>query len=120
MVIIRKHFDKEFLYPIEDQNKQNELPKYFEGKGEVKGFTFLQVRCLNKVCIYHVSDTFGNEWYEVFTMKFNRLYNAFYYPKSNAFGISAWTCKTIEKAEQKFNSLLSEVEMVKPLNNKLI
>ena len=115
MVIIRKHLAKEYLYPQAEQNEPKDLPKHFEGKGDVKGFTFLQVRCSNKVCIYHVSDTFGNAWYEVFTSKLNRLFGTFYYPKPKAFGVSAWTCKTLVRAEQKFNSLL----LVNSLNTSI-
>jgi hypothetical protein len=82
-----------------------ELPLTFEGKGEVKGFTFRQVKRSNTAYLYEVSDTFGNKWYEVFTHKINARFGNIVYPKQNAFGISAWSCRTIEKAIYRFEIL---------------
>ena len=114
MVIIRQHFTKEFLFPVLNEPKQ--LPKEFYGIGEVRGFTFLQLKLQNNVALYRVSDTFGNIVYETFKVKLNSLYNGFYYPRSKAFGVTAWCCKSWSKAEQRFNSLVGE-EIAKDLSN---
>ena len=106
MVIIRQHFTKEFLYP--DTNEPKQLPKEFYGIGEVRGFTFLQLKLQNNVALYRVSDTFSNNWYEVFKVKFNSLYCGFYYPRSKAFGVTAWCCKSWSKAKSRFNALVAE------------
>lgn len=79
-----------------------ELEKQFIGRGEVKGFTFTQIKQNGKGYIYHVRDTFGNERYEVFKRVENVRFNTISYPKSKSFGKWAWTTSSLEKAEGLF------------------
>jgi len=78
-----------------------ELETQFVGKGEVRGFTFTQVKRSNLGYIYRVSDTFGQSWYEVFRRKENVPFNVISYPRCQSYGKWAWTCLTLEKAERK-------------------
>lgn len=87
------------------ENSPIELPISFVGKGEVKGFSFKQIKRSNTAYLYEVSSTFGAKWYEVFKCKVNARFGNITYPKQKSFGISAWTCKTIERATEKFNEL---------------
>ena len=82
-----------------------ELPFSFDGRGEVKGFTFIQVKRSKLAYIYKVLDTFGNQWYEVFKRRENARFGQIAYPKSKAFGIWAWSARTIEKANERFEKL---------------
>lgn len=83
------------------------LPLEFIGRGEVKGFTFKQIEASDYGYIYHVSANSSCEWYEVFRKKINTRFATIAYPNSKSFGITAWTCKTLEKANRKFTSLQS-------------
>ena len=87
------------------ENSPKELPLTFEGRGEVKGFSFKQVKRSNTAHLYEVSDTFGNKWYEVFIRKENARFGNIAYPKQKAFGVSAWSARTIEKAIKRFDEL---------------
>ena len=80
-----------------------ELEITFEGTGEVKGYSFLQLNRNSKGYIYEVSNSFETH-YEVFQRKENHQYNVVSYPKSNAFGVWAWTCLSKETAINKFNN----------------
>ena len=82
-----------------------ELPIEFIGRGEVKGFVFKKLTRSNEACIYEVTDTLAEKWYEVFKLKINRRFNCYAYPKSKSFGVSAWTCKTLDKASKVYNDL---------------
>ncbi|AMR34254.1 hypothetical protein A0256_23775 [Mucilaginibacter sp. PAMC 26640] len=84
------------------ENNPTELPLYFDGRGEVKGFVFKQVKRSNTAYLYEVSDTFGNKWYEVFKRKINARFGNIVYPKQDAFGVSAWSARTFELANQRF------------------
>jgi len=82
------------------------LQKKLAGEGKVKGYDFLQIRQTDKAFIYEVSS--GNrKHYEVFKKIVNRRYACVSYPTSKAFGIWAWTYRTLEKAEKKFDELNS-------------
>ena len=87
------------------ENSPKELPLTFEGKGEVKGFSFRQVKRSDTAYLFEVSDTFGNLWYEIFIRKINARFGNLVYPKQNAFGVSAWSARTIEKAIKRFDDL---------------
>ena len=87
---------------ISASTQVKELPLKFEGRGEVKGYSFQQVKCNEFAYIYEVLATNGSKWYEVFTMRVNDLYGNVSYPGSRQFGITAWTCKTLEKAEKRY------------------
>ena len=78
-----------------------ELKKEFIGKGQVRGFEFTQVKKTKNGFIYKV-DTKNRIHYEVFHRKENNRFNCVSYPSNKAFGVWAWTCDTIEKAEDMF------------------
>ncbi len=82
-----------------------ELPLEFLGRGEVKGYNFKQIRSSQFAYIYEVLATNGCKWYEVFTKRVNTRYGVISYPGSKQFGINAWTCKTFERAEERYNQL---------------
>lgn len=91
------------------------LEKEFTGTGEVKGFTFKQVKESGKAYLYEVN----GDRYEVFLKRFQQagemtigsqrivLEEKELYPKSNEFGKTAFAFQSYDKAIGKFN-LLSE------------
>ncbi len=95
------------------------LEDQFIGIGEVKGFAFTKIKESNYGYIYQVIN--GSVMYfEVFKKKSapictdfeNRIYDESLqkvrYPKSNDFGIWAWTYHKLDKAFEKLNSLSNE------------
>jgi len=94
-----------------------ELEKEFIGSGEVKGFLFRQMRISQLAYIYEVSTDGTRLYYEVFRrlntpvcIDFEkRIYSEIefkdVYPKAFKFGVSAWSCFTLEDATNKFNEL---------------
>lgn len=81
-----------------------ELELEFEGKGEVKGYHFKQIKKSDKAYIYEVTNLeFQTTHYEVFRRRENRLYGNVTYPKTNVFGKYAWTLLTLDKAIEFFN-----------------
>jgi hypothetical protein len=101
-----------------------QIPKKFEGKGEVKGFRFKRVFEKDSAYLYKVTDG-GSVWYEVFKriaspvcIDFDkRIYSQTEmkesYPKSNQFGLYAWCCSSFDKALDRFNNIAPS------LNNKI-
>ena len=83
---------------------QKPLKIQFEGKGEVKGYDFTQIRQTNKAFLYEVSSG-GSKHYEVFLKRINHRFACISYPTSKAFGIWAWTFMNLESAINKFNEL---------------
>lgn len=87
------------------------LPLNFDGKGEVKGFTFKMVKETDFGYIYE-SDSGERLHYEVFKKVLTpvcvdfekRIYSETefkeVYPNSKAFGITAFTVPRLEKAEE--------------------
>lgn len=73
------------------------LQKQFTGKGQVKGFTFTQIK-QNEVGYIYKVETGVNTHYEVFEHKENTLYNCVSYPTNKAFGKWAWTCGSLYRA----------------------
>lgn len=80
------------------------LPIQFEGKGEVKDYTFTQINMTDKAFIYEVNSVHSKH-YEVFKRIINKRHNCISYPKSKAFGIWAWDFRSLEAAYKKFNEL---------------
>ncbi len=85
-----------------------ELPIEFIGKGEVRGFRFLQLMRGQKMFLYEVYfdglthfEVF--EYHICFTPKTKEPYEG--YPKANSFGVWAWTYRNFEKAVEKFNKI---------------
>lgn len=86
-----------------------QLEETFIGKGEVKGFSFTQIKKSNLAYLYIVDTGFGTH-YEVFKHKENTQFNCISYPKSNSFGIWAWSYLSLDKATDKFELLSIEKE----------
>ncbi len=80
------------------------LKKCFFGKGEVSGYNFTQISKTDKAFIYEVSSG-DSKHYEVFKRVVNTLFYCESYPKSKAYGISSWTCMSLETAIERFNKL---------------
>jgi len=81
-----------------------ELEKEFVGKGQVRGFEFTQVKKTEFGYIYKV-DTKHNVMYEVFQKKENSRYNCISYPTNKAFGVWAWTYKSLDDALDKLEDI---------------
>ena len=86
-----------------------ELKEYFVGTGQLKGYIFNQIRSSNYAYIYEVKEKDAIH-YEVFKRRENRLYECISYPTDKAFGIWAFTCMGLERAEDRFNEIeLNEI-----------
>ena len=81
-----------------------ELPKHFEGKGQVRGYTFTQISKTDWGFIYEVEFS-GYKHYEVFKKRLNHRFGTVSYPTDKAFGIWAWTCLTLDKAQRKLEEV---------------
>jgi len=81
------------------------LKKQFEGRGEVKGYTFKQLSSSPYAYIYEVSNDLCTTHYEVFKHKENTYYNCISYPTSKGFGLWAWTKSDLTSAEYLFDEL---------------
>jgi len=92
-----------------------ELDKEFEGVGEVSGATFRQIKMSSWGYVYEITDNETEDLrYEVFQRKEQKEGSAVIggvvcnfeakviYPKSGAFGIWAWGCRSKEKAVGRF------------------
>ena len=98
--------------------KIEELPKEFVGVGEVKGFKFKQIEQGLYVYIYQVNDSH----YEVFERKHSpklidfdkREYSTTEfketYPSARLFGSSAFSCKNLGDARNKFREINNKVK----------
>ena len=82
-----------------------ELQQQFQGRGEVKGYTFTQVSKTDLGYIYQ-KELDGKISYEVFKHKENKRFDCVSYPTSNSFGVWAWDCKTLEKAMERLNNFI--------------
>lgn len=92
------------------------LEKEFYGKGEVKDINFRQLSETNNAYLYQAYNE-GNIYYEVFKKKTTALCIDFekrifsetefkeMYPKSNDFGVWAWTISDLKTAVDKFYSI---------------
>lgn len=81
-----------------------ELKEYYVGVGQVKGYIFNQLKLTDKAFLYEVSNN-NKVHYEVFKRRVNSLYDCISYPTDKAFGLWAWTCSSLERAEEKFIEL---------------
>lgn len=75
-----------------------DLPIHFEGKGQVKDYTFTQISKTGWGFIYEVEYD-GHIHYEVFKKRLNHRFGTVSYPTDKAFGVWAWTCMTLERAK---------------------
>jgi len=100
-----------------------ELREQFEGIGEVRGYTFKQIERLPYAYIYEVmNDETGQIHYEVFKRKTVNKYDfvnnkplddmKVRYPKSNNFGIWAWSLFEYNSAKKRL-VLLNKYELSK-------
>lgn len=62
------------------------MKQQFQGRGEVKGYTFTQIRVTDLGFIYS-KELNGSLSYEVFKRKENKRFNCISYPTSNSFGV---------------------------------
>lgn len=99
----------------------NKLPETFEGKSEVKGYSFKKVDENNLMYVYEAKNELtSNTHFEVFYKKTTpilidfkkRLYSDTefkeIYPKSNNFGVWAWTTHNKQKAKELMDKLTKE------------
>lgn len=81
-----------------------ELDIKFTGRGEVRGAIFTQIAANEKGFIYEVLNG-DRHYYEVFKRKENTQFNCISYPSSKAFGNWAWTCASLDRANERFSKL---------------
>ena len=82
-----------------------QLEKQFEGRGQVKGYSFNQITATPYGYIYAVSTKGVVGHYEVFKHLENTLYNTVSYPTNKGFGIWAWTTPDLLKAKVILKSI---------------
>jgi hypothetical protein len=86
-----------------------ELKTEFEGKGEVKGTLFKQIRKHEKAYLYELTDIeTGQIRYEVFEPVYNKRFDCISYPGSKSFGKTAWCYNDTHKAIEKYRILIGE------------
>lgn len=90
-----------------------ELPKTFIGKGQVKGFTFTQIKKTDNAYLYLV-DTGNGKHYEIFERRENNRFNCVSYPGNKSFGV--WAKTTL--SETKAFELLKEFDTIVLMRNK--
>src|SRR2546428_13866776 len=100
--------NKDIHNPVQSKSIIRELPDNYIGKGEVKGFYFKKLFGNEFAYLYEVSDSDGNQRFEVFNRKINVRYSCISYPGSKSFGLWAWSCTTIDKAFERFEKLTKE------------
>lgn len=82
------------------------LKYQFEGRGEVKGYTFTRVMSNPRGYLYEVKDTTSGELhYEVFKRKENKQFNMVSYPGAKSFGKWAWSYKDFNLALVQYKRL---------------
>lgn len=99
----------------------------FEGKGEVSGINFKQLRRSDKAFMYELTDIeTGKKHYEVFERKVSkenevviagqtvRYEEREVYPKSNSFGVWAWCITDFDKAVAVFEDLINKKDEKAP------
>ena len=83
-----------------------ELKIEFNGIGQVKGYYFVQLINDEKGYLYEVRS--GNTvHYEIFRRVENTRFGIISYPSNKAFGIWAWTCPSLKRAEVIFEQKVS-------------
>lgn len=105
------------------------LEKEFTGIGEVAGFKFVQLKESHNCYMYQVN-TGVSVHYEIFYKKQsaicidfeNRVYSETEfkeaYPKSEAFGVWAWTKSNLRDANIIFNSITNEARIFPEIDIK--
>lgn len=77
------------------------LEPTIKGRGEVRGFTFTRIKETENVYVYEqrFDETGEVLGYEVFEKKYNSQFDCESYPKSEAFGVWAYSVGDIDKTE---------------------
>ena len=81
-----------------------ELQEQFDGKGQVRGYTFTQISKTEWGFIYEVEHG-GHRHYEVFKKRLNHRFDTVSYPTDKAFGKWAWTCMSLDNAEERLKEI---------------
>jgi len=92
-----------------------ELKEVFEGKGQVKGFKFTQIKKTEYSYLYRV-DTGSSRHYEIFERRENTRFDCVSYPSNKAFGLWAKTTHDYNTAL----GFLDEFDMIVSLRNKTL
>lgn len=77
------------------------------------GFTYTQICRGQRSCVYEQTVSPKINYYEVFKLRIQHpatLKGVFYparerWPKDEDFGYTAWTCRTLERAMERFNEI---------------
>jgi len=93
---------------------QIDLPLEFIGRGEVRGFHFLQIAKSEFGYLFKVTIPEGPIHYEVFRRAENKRFGCVSYPSSNRFGLIAWTFRTFQEAVVRFNTMCIFRSIVTP------
>ena len=89
-----------------------QLEKQFEGRGEVRGYSFKQLFESEKAYLYQLTDNeTGSVHYEVFKKVENKQFDCISYPRSNSFGVWAWCFKSKVMAWNRYVELNQESEL---------
>ncbi len=81
-----------------------ELKQAYEGRGEVKGWSFFQLEQSENAYLYKKSKQ-GRLSYEVFKKRINTRFGIVSYPTSKSFGQWAWEFKSYEDALRKYEAI---------------
>jgi hypothetical protein len=81
-----------------------ELLIEFEGRGEVRGFQFKQLKKSTKAYLYQKRYE-DIAYFEVFRCKISAKFHCIIYPGSKSFGLWAWDYREYDKAMRKFNAI---------------
>lgn len=87
------------------------LPKEFYGKGEVDGWKFRQVDASDCAYVYEAInlETDMVTHYEVFEHRYNERFDCISYPKSNSFGVWAFTAVSYPHAIDIFVNINEKI-----------
>lgn len=97
-----------------------ELSEFFIGRSPVRGFEFTQIARSDKAYIYFVDTKLDTTHYEVFKRVINESMNVVSYPSGRVFGSSAWTFKTLEEAQKKFEEISIPDPIEEPIVEEII
>lgn len=89
-----KKSEQNMILSKEEKMEIKELEEVIKGRGEMKGFTFTQLKKSDFAYLYEVfEDESGHKTYEVFRRKVNNQFGCVSYPKCNGFGDSIYMGK---------------------------
>lgn len=86
-------------------NSIRQLQEQFAGTGEVRNYEFSLVSVTIRGSCYQIRLDGITTHFEVFRLKINNRWSCISSPTSVAFGIWAWTYKSLDDASRKLNSL---------------